>query len=376
MLELVNTRLHEMGTAGTAHSYWILFIIPAFFAFFGEKRITKNNAPYTLKFDGLWWLFFTIVTIFLGFRVQVGGDWGSYKRYYELINSAPLSENFSIMDDPSYLILNWFSGYFGLGILAVNFISAAIFTLGLFIFCRSLPRPFLALTAAIPYMVIVVAAGYTRQAIALGLIMIGLVAISRERNFLFYALVILAATFHKTALIMLAISGLVTSKNKFLSLSILVITFYLAYSTFLSDGYKDLIQYYYQESYESSGAFIRILMLTLPSVLFLFFVERFKFSSTLKSLWLWSSIASLALLALLFIIDASTAIDRIGLYLLPIQLIVFAYLPDIFSKRGDNNKIIILLIIFYYLLVLYVWLYFSTHSYLWRPYRNALFEMI
>jgi hypothetical protein len=81
-------------------------------------------------------------------------------------------------------------------------------------------------------------------------------------------------------------------------------------------------------------------------------------------------------LALLFIIDASTAIDRIGLYLLPIQLIVFAYLPDIFSKRGDNNKIIILLIILYYLLVLYVWLYFSTHSYLWRPYRNALFEMI
>ena len=376
MVELVNPRLYEMATAGAAYGYWILFIIPAFFAFFGEKRTVKNSEPYSLKFDGLWWLFFLIVSLFIGFRVQVGGDWGSYLRYYEFISSAPLSENFSILDDPSYLLLNWLSGYFGLGILAVNFICALIFTLGLFIFCRSLPRPFLALTAAIPYMVIVVAAGYSRQAVALGLIMIGLVAISRERNFLFYVMVIFAATFHKTALIMLAISVLVTGKNKFLTFSIAAIIFYLAFSTFLSEGYGDLIEYYYQESYESSGALIRILMLTLPSGLFLFFADRFEFSRTLNSLWKWISIASLGLLILLFIIDASTAIDRIGLYLLPIQLLVFSYLPDIFSKRGDNNKIIILLIISYYVLVLYVWLYFATHAYMWRPYRNALFEII
>ena len=175
---------------------------------------------------------------------------------------------------------------------------------------------------------------------------------------------------------MLAISVLVTGKNKFLTFSIAAIIFYLAFSTFLSEGYGDLIEYYYQESYESSGALIRILMLTLPSGLFLFFADRFEFSRTLNSLWKWISIASLGLLILLFIIDASTAIDRIGLYLLPIQLLVFSYLPDIFSKRGDNNKIIILLIISYYVLVLYVWLYFATHAYMWRPYRNALFEII
>ena len=105
MIELVNPRLHEMATAGAAYGYWILFIIPAFFAFFGEKRTVKNSEPYSLKFDGLWWLFFLIVSLFIGFRVQVGGDWGSYLRYYEFISSAPLSENFSILDDPLLSII-------------------------------------------------------------------------------------------------------------------------------------------------------------------------------------------------------------------------------------------------------------------------------
>lgn len=376
MEELVNPKLHEITSAGAAYGYWILFIIPAFFALFGDKRSLNDDGFFSLRFDGLWWLFFIMISILLGFRVQVGGDWGAYLKYYEIINSSPLSETFSLLDDPSFILINWLSSKYGFGIYGVNFLSALIFTYGLFIFCRSLPRPFLALTAAIPYMVIVVGMGYTRQGIALGLIMLGFVAITRQKNILFLMLIILAATFHKTAIIMLGIAGLINAKNKFLTISIVVVIFYIAFTSLLSESYGRLIQYYYQETYQSSGALVRILMLTLPSVLFLIFMDKFKFNRVMESLWWWIAVISIGLLILLFVVDASTAIDRIGLYFLPIQLLVFSYLPDIFSRRGDLNRIIILLIISYYVLVLYIWLYHATYSYMWRPYRNALFEML
>ena len=376
MEELINPRINEIGSSGATYAYWLLFAIPAFFSFIGERRSDHNSEFFSLRFDGLWWLFFVIFTLFIGLRVQVGGDWGSYLTYYKIISSSPLSETFDPLADPSYMFLNYLSGLYGLGIYGVNIFSAFIFLLGLFIFCRSLPRPFLALTAAIPYMVIVVGMGYTRQGIALGLIMLGLVAISRNKIILFFLLIILAATFHKTAIVMLGIAGLASTRNRFWIFIWASLISYFSYALFLSDSFERFITYYYEQSYQSSGALIRILMLILPALILLFFFPRFEFNETIGSLWWWSAIISVLLLILLFTINASTAIDRIGLYLLPIQLIVFSYLPDIFSRKGDLSKVIILFIIFYYTLVLYVWLYFATFSHMWQPYRTALFEML
>lgn len=376
MEELINPRINEIASSGATYAYWLLFAIPAFFSFIGERRSDHNSGFYSLRFDVLWWLFFVLFTLFIGFRVQVGGDWGSYLEYFEIVSSSPLSETFDPLADPSYMFLNYFSGLYGLGIYGVNVASAFIFSLGLFIFCRSLPRPFLALTAAIPYLVIVVGMGYTRQGIAIGLIMLSLVAISRNKIILFFLLIILAATFHKTAIVMIGIAGLAATRNKFWMFFWAGLIAYFSYSLFLSDSFERFVRYYYEESYQSSGALIRILMLTLPASILLLFFPRFEFTETIGSLWWWSAIISVFLLILLFTINASTAIDRLALYLLPIQLIVFSYLPDIFSRKGDLNKVIILFIIFYYTLVLYVWLYHATFSHMWQPYRNALFEML
>jgi hypothetical protein len=48
-------------------------------------------------------------------------------------------------------------------------------------FCRTQPRPWLALTLAFPYLVVVVAMGYTRQGVAIGLEMLALLALERDR---------------------------------------------------------------------------------------------------------------------------------------------------------------------------------------------------
>lgn len=78
---------------------------------------------------------------------------------------------------------------------------------------------------------------------------------------------------------------------------------------------------------------------------------------------------------LLFVSNASTAMDRIGLYMLPIQLVVFSYLPEIFSKSRALSQWIVFGVISYYGLVLFVWLNFATHANLWLPYQSLLFKL-
>ena len=117
-------------------------------------------------------------------------------------------------------------------------------------------------------------------------------------------------------------------------------------------------------------------MNAVPSALFLIWNHRFNLPDSDRALWKIFAYISLLLLALLFLTNASTALDRIGLYMLPIQLVVFAYLPEIFGDRGSINQWIVLGIIGYYSLVLFIWLTFSTHSALWLPYQNLLLSAV
>ena len=104
-----------------------------------------------------------------------------YRHVFETQDSFGSDLGFLIAGDPGYLFLNWISAKLNGGIAGANLLCGFIFSLGLSIFCRNLPRPFLALAVAMPYMVIVVSMGYSRQAVALGVTMIALVAISRQR---------------------------------------------------------------------------------------------------------------------------------------------------------------------------------------------------
>ena len=78
------------------------------------------------------------------------------------------------------MLLNWFAGQNELGIWFVNTICGGIFSYGLIAFARSQPRPWLALAVAVPYLIIVVAMGYTRQAAAIGFVMLGLSALAKD----------------------------------------------------------------------------------------------------------------------------------------------------------------------------------------------------
>ena len=156
-----------------------------------------------------------------------------------------------------------------------------IFSYGLALFCRNLPRPLLALAVSVPYLVIVVSMGYSRQAVAIGLAMIGLVYLGRGKRIRFSFYIFLAATMHKSAILLLPIAVLASSRNRifsFIWFGILVASFFLV---FLADTISIIYSNYTNfedPASQSDGAFIRLAMNIVPSLLFLLFYKRFFYS--------------------------------------------------------------------------------------------------
>jgi hypothetical protein len=354
--------------------YWIIFTIPALFAFIGTKRSPNSlTGTYNSSLDILLFSWIIILSLVIGLRDEVGGDWINYVLAFDALNGVKLSELFeNVRDDSLYNLVNWISSQVGWGVYGVNLICAGTFSYGLAVFCKNLPRPWLGLTVAVPYLIIVVAMGYTRQSLALGLVMLGLNALSRQKTRKFVLYVILAAAAHKSAILLLPIAGLAASKNR---LSILIWIFFLGiggYFIFLADSMEFFVYGYIELQYQSSGALIRLLMNSVPALLMLIFFKRFKFPPGEKRIWFWFALISLGLMGMYFIFPSSSALDRVALYMLPLQIVVFSYLPDVFSTNKMVAAFFVFLIVSYYALVQFVWLNYAVNSWAWLPYQTII----
>lgn len=350
--------------------YWLFFIVPACAAIVlpGRAGCTSVYRQPLVKPNHVWFLVGLTLTFVIGLRFEVGGDWWNYLNIYESLRSEDF---FSILSrgDPGYRFVEWFSLQLHWGIFGVNFIGAALFTVGLIFFCRALPRPWLALAISVPYLVIVVAMGYTRQGVAIGLGMLGLVSLGRQSVRGFVAWVLLAATFHKSAVLLLPIAALAATRRRvWISFWIVVVTL-AAYVLFLADSVAALQHNYLEAGYQSAGALVRLLMNAVPAVLLLLFRRRFEMTFAQYRLWFWCSVISLGLLAILFVSPSSTAVDRVALLLLPLQVAVFSYVPEVFGGKGGRNNFFTTIILIYYATVQFVWLNFAVNVHGWIPYR-------
>lgn len=364
--------------------YWVMFFVPAFAA------IVDTSVGYQRRrIDFAWitaWLFLTLI---IGFRYRVGGDWGTYLRILYSVRGLEL-EQIVQRSDPGYALLNSLSLENDCDIYGVNLIAGGVFAFGLLKFCLSRVRPWLGLAVAVPYLVIVVAMGYTRQGVALGLIMAGLVALKNKSIFWFVVCVALGATFHRSAVLIFPIVALSASRNRWWT-AVWVGLFALGlYKVLLEKDAELLYKNYIEAGYQSQGAAVRLLMNALPAAIFLIWRKRFRFAKSERGLWTWFSIISLLLLAVLAISPSSTAVDRVALYMLPLQVAVFAGLPDAFGSQGGlqaprmgtsislnsgsrlqagTAQALILYILVFYGSVLFVWLNFAENVRYWLPYR-------
>jgi hypothetical protein len=66
---------------------------------------------------------------------------------------------------------------------------------------------------------------------------------------------------------------------------------------------------------------------------------------------------------------SSVVVDRLALYLIPLQLVVFSRLPFAFAKGGKPNGLLTVGVIAYSATVQFVWLTSATHASYWLPYK-------
>lgn len=351
--------------------YFLIFALFSVLAISSKQRkLDAGSSLFDTRITLPWLFIYLILVVYIGFRYDVGGDWGSYKFGYWKVKDWPLAR---VMVqgavDPGFGVLQYLLGRLGQSFIALNVVSAAIFSYGLVKFSQSFPRPYLAILVALPYLINVVAMGYVRQSIAIGISMLAILALFEKKNIKFFFLILFAATFHKSSIIFFPLSIFVTSKNKFYIFIAAVLLLIAGYIIFVEGEVDRFLRYYVGQGYSSSGGAIRVAMLLVPSTIFLYYRKRFKLTDVQKKLWTIFAFASYPLFFAVIFLNISTTVDRVALYALPVQLFVFSYLPDIFKK---DQTLIVLLIVIYYLLVLFVWLNFANHSTAWVPYDNMV----
>jgi len=347
--------------------YWILFAYFAAAAAMNPPSATPTKRPQqqTYLLLGL-----VLTALMIGTRFRVGGDWRSYMGMFNYAKHASLSRTFDI-GDPGYQFLNWTVQQWNGEIWWVNLICAAIFIWGLARLCLNQPMPLLAVVVAVPYMIIVVAMGYTRQSVALGILMAGLASLGRGGSVIRFAIyVAVAALFHKTAVLVLPLVIFAGRRNRLLNVLAGAALSVLFFDLFLSDSTDQFVKAYIESRYSSQGAWIRVVLVVIPAVLLLTRRGRFGLTEQEERVWRYIAYAACALPFILVATPSSTAVDRMALYLMPLQIVVLSRAPLLFQKTKSG----ITAVIVYALLVQAVWLNFAQFAKKWVPYRSNLLE--
>jgi hypothetical protein len=342
--------------------YWIMYLIPALAALEADRR--GRYLPW------MPWIFLGLFfTLCIGFRFHVGGDWGSYLQMYHL----ELNRSFTALirgGDPGYVLLNRLMAHLGWGIYGVNIACGLIFSCGLIVFCRSQSRPWLAFAVAVPYLIVVVAMGYTRQATAIGLIFWALAYLEQGKFIYYVTFIVVAVLFHKTAIIMIPVGIFLYKDGWLFRIIAVVLVSYGLWVTFVAQDQTGLWNNYVVQGMQSQGALVRVAINFVAAIALLLNWKQWKVTYPNALLWLWMALAAIACVPLVGL--ATTAVDRIALYLTPLQVVVFARLPYL-ARRQVDPETMVQGILLAYGAVLFVWLNYAVHARYWVPYRNVLF---
>lgn len=348
-------------------TYWLILLLMAWQAI-NHIRLLPTTGLAMARWKMPWRASFVLLTLVIGLRHEVGGDWEAYLNY---LNGAYGANLISALaeDDPAFDLLNWFGANVWGGVYFVNMVCAALFSWGLLTFCRAQPRPWLAMVVAVPYLITVVAMGYTRQGVAIGLAMLGLAALIRGSVQRFVLWVAMAALFHKSAVILIPLAIFSGSKHRFLTLIGVAISAVVLFVLLLRESFDVMVAGYVLAEYHSSGAAVRVAMNALPAALFLLFRKRFALSPAQREYWTWMALAALGFVILLIISPSSTAVDRLALYWIPLQLFVWSRLPDVLGRSGLRNKVWVYSVVGYSSAQLFSWLFFADNAFAWLPYQ-------
>ena len=345
--------------------YFIIFVLAAFFALAAPRGAPTKGAG-RIAFI----LFATLLALMIGFRWEVGGDWSWDTRRMIRLGDADLTDYiWSREADPGYAFLMWLGTKSGFNIWFVHLLVGVTFAYGLARFCLRQVHPWLSIVVAIPYLVIVVAMGYDRQAVAIGLVMLAMIALEDRSMLRFAGSMTLASAMHITALSLMPVFGFGSRIDKRWMTIVGGPIFVAGYIYFLRQKTDDVISGYIDTGYSSSGATVRVAMNVLPALLYFTFRRRFKLDDDERRFLDVLALIALTLVVLLYLSPSSTAVDRMALYLIPIQLLVVGRLPFALARTSADYTLLAAGVVVYSAAVMLIWLNFADNAGDWVPYR-------
>lgn len=345
-------------------SAWIYVSIYLFsctgYVLFGSSR---NTRLYFIL------ILYAIILIFVGLRHEVGGDWLPYLRYLERASGVSFWEGMALTD-PAYALFNWVGANTPGGIYLTNTLTALVALSGLTYFCVRQEDPLLSYCIAIPYIVTVVFMGYTRQSASIGLTLAAIPFIIKGSFLRAGALIVAAALFHKTAIIMVPVLFFQLENNKIRLLVLIVASLLLsALLALFHDRILFMVQIYIAEPMLSNGTLMRIGVSLIAAFFYATIVRKHIQTRSEKKLWDCTSILVVAL----FIAGLwfSTLADRLALYFMGLQLFVWPRLSALMPTNWDRFYMRAAVMLFNGALLV-IWLSFGDSAERWLPYQSVL----
>ncbi|MFD1789241.1 EpsG family protein [Sphingomonas floccifaciens] len=336
------------------------------FALIAAFKLWKPAGGYVLAF-----MIFAFLTIFIGYRYQIGVDWVTYELIFLDASRSTLFDALG-QGDSAYSLINWLVGQAGGQVWHVNLICAGIFSAGLILFCQILPRPGLALVVAVPTLIVITAMGYTRQAAAVGCIMLACRAFHGSISWRWLGWLCLGLLFHKSTLLIFPPFVLAASRNRWVSISVGGGIIIAALILVVARGLGDTLALYLEGDIDSSGTLPRIAIGLVAGLAFFLIKERKEIFEDRYALFRNMAMMMIIMLPLYFIIPSRTIMDRIGILLVPFQSMSYAGLAASIGRRNPIYEIpaTVIIIVLYAILFL-VWLLYATFANYWIPYINV-----
>ena len=319
-------------------------------------------------------LFLLVATALLvGLRFEIGADWFNYLDNYNLVQLLSFWQALGTFD-VGYAAIVYVAAHLDAGMWLVNLVCAVIMTLGIARFCLRQYNPALTFLVAIPYLVIVVGMGYTRQGVAIGIVLAGLADADGRSPVKLILFVLAAALFHRTALLVLPLALAPLARRNLLHALLGGIVSLALFAVLLLRSTDQLVSTYITQDYESGGALVRVAMNLVPAVLMLLLRNRLGFGAYQRDMWSVFALVALATFVLVLLTSFTTAIDRVALFLIPLQLAILPRLPYALGGGRQRNAQLFLAVCGYSAAVQLVWLAFATHASYWVPYKAVIFD--
>ena len=343
--------------------YWILFCVPAAASLF-PARFDQLSRNILIAITAI------ALIVIIGLRDHVGADWTGYTNLIYANSILSIGDNL-LQRDPGFGLLIWISNSLDWGVYGLDFFCACIFIPGLIVFCRRQPNFWLALALATPVLIVQVAMGAMRESIAIGILLFAFNAFNEHRIVRYIALVLLATSFHTSAILMLAIAPFMRgSLTNLYSIGFAAIFFAAAFAYIARNPDYDVTRYA-ELNPESSGALPRLAFTFAAAVIFLFVRRRWNTLYDDGALYLMLSLGALLITPLVFVFPS--AVDRLDQYLTPLQIAVFTRLTTFLDVR--LKTIVPVGVYALYAFAFAVWMNFSWIAKLaWLPSRSVLFQ--